>query len=481
MPRTMLKNYIGKFRRSGLTFEEINELTDADLEDLFVLPQDALSEKIKMLHSLFPAMEKELRNKRVTKKLLFEEYRQKHPDGVGFSQFKCYFAQWKSRIVPSMRKEHKAGDKLFVDFAGEKLTITEKGSEEKKMLEVFVAVLGASQLTFAQAVRSQQKEDFIPACEDALHYFGGVPAAIVPDNLRPAVTKSDKYEPTINETFADFAEHYGTTILPARAYKPKDKALVEIAINILYTRVYARLREKEFHSIEELNNAIYVALEDHNNQLMAGKDYSRRQKFEEIERTSLLPLPALRYEFKKQQFSTVMKNGHVALSQDKHYYSVPYNFIGKKVKVMYSRYTVEIFHNYDRIAVHKRHKSPFNYTTNKDHLPPAHRFVSELNTDRLIIWANDIHKDVRLYINQILDQKQHPEKSHKMCLGVLTLSKKVGNERLARACRRAMDYEIRDYKTVKRILEQGLDYYTDELEELPMPEHDNIRGENYYQ
>ncbi len=482
IPRNTLKKYIKNFKASGLSFAEINELNDKDLEELFAIQEEnPANEKLKILFSLFPAIDKELKRKGVTRQLLFEEYKSKYPDGVGRSQFKWYFSQWKSRVAPTMRMEHKAGDKLYIDFAGEKLTLTDKQTRETKQVEVFVAIIGASQLTYVEAVISQQKEDFISACEDALHYYGGVPAAIVPDNLRSAVSKSSKYEPTINETFADFAEHYNTTILPARAYKSKDKALVEGAVKIIYTRIYAKIRELIFYSLEELNKAIHTALEEHNNMMLTGRNYTRRQQFEEIEKTALLPLPALRYEFKKQLFVTVMKNGHVSLNTDRHYYSVPYKFIGKKVKVMFSRYNVEIFFEYDRIALHKRLRIKYDYTTDKEHLPPAHRFVSEWTPDRFMTMADEIHKDVRLYISQILNQKQHPEQAYKLCLGVLSFAKRVGNERLTKACQRALGYGIYNYKTIQKILEKGLDKHTeDEGEQLKMPEHGNIRGKDYY-
>ncbi len=266
-------------------------------------------------------------------------------------------------VNPTMHMEHKAGDKLYVDFAGDKLSIIDQQTGEIKPVEVFVAILGASQLTYVEAVMTQQKEDFIFVCENALHYCNGVPAAIVADNLKSAVSKSSKYEPTLNETFADFAEHYGTTILPARAYRPRDKALVENAVRIIYTRIYVPVKREEYFTLADLNVAIHIALEKHNNANLKGRNYSRRQQFDEVEKNMLLPLPALRYELKKHQYATVAKNGHVGLSADKHYYSVPYRFIGKKVKLLYSRHGVEIYYNYERIALHQRIKSAYQYTT----------------------------------------------------------------------------------------------------------------------
>jgi transposase len=482
--RNTLKKYIKEFERSGLSYAEVNDLSDKDLEDLFVKPEEkSLNPKLQAMFSLFPGMDKELKRKGVTRFLLWEDYRRKHPDGYGQSQFKKYFAQWKAQVNPSMHIEHKVGDKLYVDFAGDKLCIVDKQTGEVQQVEVFVAILGASQLTYVEAVMSQQKEDFIGACEGALHYYGGVPAAIVPDNLKSAVIKSSKYEPVLNETFADFAEHYSTTILPARAYRPQDKALVEGAVKIIYTRIYAKLRNQQYFTLDELNKAVLIALEEHNSTLLRGRNYSRRQQFEEVERQTLAPLPPLRYELKKQLFATVMKNGHVALSPDKHYYSVPFRFIGKKVKLMYSRSTIEVFYHYERIAIHQRIKGPYIYTTEKDHMASTHQFVSDWTPERFLNWASGIHEDVYLYILKILDRKQHPEQAYKSCIGILSFAKKVGNDRLIKACQRALGYGIYNYKTIQTILEKGMDQCdeTGESTQLEMPLHENIRGEEYYQ
>jgi transposase len=462
---------------------EINALCDKDLEDLFVKHEShPVNQKHETLFNLFPAMDKELKKKGVTRQLLWVEYKSNNINGVGRSQFNYYFARWKAQVSPTMRMEHKVGDKLYVDFAGDKLSIVDKQTGEIQSVEIFVAILGASQLTYVEAVMSQQKEDFIGACEGALLYYGGVPAAIVPDNLKSAVTKSSKYEPVLNDSFADFAQHYSTTILPARAYKPRDKALVENAVRIIYTRIYTKIRGNDYFTLEEINAAIRVALEEHNNTLLTGRNYSRKQQFEDVERVALAPLPPLRYELKKELYVTVMKNGHVSLNADKHYYSVPYRFIGKKVKLMYSRSVVEIFYHYERIAIHKRLKSPYNYTTDKDHLASAHRFVSDWTPERFLSWASGIHEDVHLYILKILDRKQHPEQAYKSCVGILSFAKKVGNERLTKACQRALGYGIYNYKTIQTILEKGMDKYDEkeDNENLQMPQHDNIRGEHYY-
>jgi transposase len=481
--RNTAKKYLAAFDASGFTFEEINSLNDKELEDFFggskEMPPD---KRLQALRRCFPHVDKELKRTGMNRRILWEAYRKEFPDGFQYTQFCFYYNQWKARVNPTMHMDHKAGDKLYVDFAGEKLSITDKETGEVIEVEVFVAILGASQLTYVEAVLSQQKEDFIAACEDALHYYGGVPAAIVPDNLRAAVTKSNRYEPTLNETFADFADHYGTTILPARAYRPRDKALVEGAVKIIYSRIYAPIHKQTYHTLAELNAAIKEALEVHNNQPLKGRNYSRRLQFEEVEREALSPLPALRYEFKKQHQATVMKNGHVCLGVDKHYYSVPYRFIGRKVKILYSRSNVEVYYHYERIAMHKRIKSPYSYTTDKDHLATTHRFMTEWTPDRFLEWAASIHEDVRLYILKILDRKQHPEQAYRSCIGILGFAKKAGNERLTVACQRALSYGLYNYKTIQQILENKMDQYQDSLfaDELPMPNHDNIRGEDYY-
>lgn len=482
--RNTVKKYLSTFRDCGFTFDEVNALNDKELEDLFGRSRERpISDRMQSMLRCFPHVDKELKRTGMNRHMLWQEYLREFPDGYQYSQFCFYFTQWRARVNPVMHIDHKAGDKLYVDFAGEKLSITDKETGEVTPVEVFIAILGASQLTYVEAVMSQQKEDFILACENTLHYLGGVPEAIVPDNLKAAVTKTNRYEPTINDTFADFADHYGTTVLPARAFHPRDKALVEGAVKIMYTRVYAPLGKTVHHSLNELNEAIHKELEDHNSRLLQGRNYSRRQQFEEVERETLAPLPVLRYELKKQLYATVMKNGHVRLGSDKHYYSVPYRFIGKKIKLLYSASTVEAYYNYERIAMHRRTKGPHHYTTDKDHMASTHQFVTEWTEERFLTWAASIHEDVRLYIHHIFDKKQHAEQAYKSCLGILSFARKVGNDRLVTACKRGLSYGIYNYRTIHTILERNMDQCQDSLfaDELPMPDHDNIRGEDYYQ
>ncbi|MFM8453689.1 MAG: IS21 family transposase [Gammaproteobacteria bacterium] len=480
--RNTIKKYLKEYALSGLTGEEVLRLSEKELERLFIKPEEKLLSGVQQaLFALFPGFDKELKKKGVTQQILWKRYREQYPEGVGRSQFNYYYHQWKQQSGVVMKMQHKAGDKLFVDYAGDKLSIVDKGTGEVQPVEVFVAILGASQLTYIEASFTQQKEDFVASCENAIHYYGGVPMAIVPDNLKSAVTKSHKYEPVINETLSDFASHYGTAILPARVYKPRDKALVENAVRLMYQRVYTKLHHHIFYSLEELNQALWIALEEHNEAKLSNKPYSRREQFEEMEKGELLPLPPLRYELKQQCYGTVMKNGHVCLGADKHYYSVPYRFIGKKVTIRYSTTQVEVHYKHDQIALHQRTRSSYHYTTEKEHMASTHRFVSEWTPEKFIHWAQSIHPVVYDYIVRILNTKQHPEQNYRSCLGILGFAKKVGKERLIKACERANHYEIYNYKMIQSILERGLDGDDNKPESASIPSHDNIRGGQYYQ
>ncbi len=484
LSRNTVKKYIALYQLLNLKIEDINQRTDGELEDLFSNNKtQTITPKLQGVYNYFPYMERQLKKTGVTKQMMWQEYYKKHPNGLKSSQFCEYYQRWSKKVNPVMHMNHKAGDKMFVDYAGKTLQIVDKESGEITQVQFFVAILGASQYTYAEASLSQKKEDFIQSVENALHYFKGVPAAIVPDNLKAAVTKSSRYEPTINETFLDFAEHYGTAILPARAYKPRDKSLAEGAVRIMYQRIYTKINKQTFYSVKHINQAIWKELEVHNNLNLTGRNCSRKMLFNEIEKTELSPLPLQRYEIKLMAQATVILNGHVLLGKDKHYYSVPYQYISKKVKIMFTSDTVEIFYKYNRIASHKRNMRPFNYTTVKEHMASEHQFVSEWSPQRFINWAASIDEDVKVFITRLLEIKHHPEQAYKSCMGVLSFAKKVGNQRLINACKRALEYGVYNYKIIQNILEKGLDNLKDESldeDQLKLPGHDNIRGDQYY-
>lgn len=481
--RNTVKKYLRIYHHDQLSWSAIEQMNDYQLTVHFC-PDDYREPcaKAKTLMALFPEIEKALKRRGMTRTKQWEEYLKKHADGYRFTSFCFYLTRWLNHSKPVMHIEHKAGDKMFIDFAGEKMHLIDQTTGERIEVEIFAAILGCSQLTYIEAVYSQTKEDLIGACENALHYYGGVPAAIVPDNLKSAVTKSSKYEPRLNETFEDFGNHYSTTILPARSYRPRDKALVEGIVKIIYQRVYASLDEQHFLSLEELNAAIKIELEEHNNKLLTGRDYSRRQQFEEVERSTLQPLPQYRYELKKQHVATVMKNGHVCLGADKHYYSVPYRYIGKKVKLLYHSSAVEIFYEYESIATHTRDMRPHKYTSVKEHLASNHQFVTEWSAEKFIADGEKIHTDVAHYITQVIETKKHPEAAYKSCMGILHFARKVGNDRLTNACRRAHRFGLYGYPQIENILNRKLDMIPDEEENTnPVPQHANIRGNDYYQ
>jgi len=483
--RTTVKKYIAAFEASNFPLKEVDALDDKALNELFgeINEKPKTNKRRETLLRCFPAMEKELKRTGITRATLHEDYIRQFPDGYKYTQFCDYFKIWQEKLTPTMHRTHKVGDKLFVDFAGKKLSYIDKESGEIIDAEIFVAILGASQLTYIEAVPSQQKEDFIRACENTMHYIGGVPSAIVPDNLKAAVTKSHRYEPELNQTFESFAQHYSTCILPARAYKPRDKALVEGAVRIMYTRIYVPVRRKVYHSLAELNAAIWENLELHNDKLLQGRDYSRRMQFEEIERKELGPLPVSRFEMIENFWAKVKTDGHVCLGTDKHYYSVPYRYVRAKVKIFFSESVVEVFCKNERIAVHKRDRTKFAYTTDNSHLSQQHQYSADRSSERYIERAAAIHDHVREVIEAIIKTNKHADQVSRSCEGVLSLEKKYGADRLAGACRRALDFGVHTkFKSIQSILEKNLDGHRESLfaDELPMPAHNNIRGEKYY-
>jgi transposase len=483
LSRPVTNDYYSKCHRHGLTYEIIKDMPDDELlKVLQTETVDVIDVRYKRIADSFEYFARELKRVGVTRHLLWEEYRRKDPDGYGYSQFCYHFQMWENSQEISMHMEHKAGDKLFVDFAGKKLAITDRRTGAIRPVEVFVAILGASNLTYVEAAMTQQKHDFIKVNVNTLHYLGGVPRAIVPDCLKSGVTKGDKYEPEINPEYLDFAHHYGTTILPARPHKPRDKALVEGAVKIVYSWIYARLRDRVFYSLEELNRAIRVELEHYNGRKMQRYGQSRCELFDEIEKTVLMPLPAQAYEIREYKRLKAQFNYHVYLSVDKHYYSVPHRYRGKQIDVLFTASTVELYHNNVRIAFYKRNRSKYGYTTVPEHMPPNHRWRDDWNAGKLISWGESIGDEVKLVVETVLSSRQHPEQGYKTCLGILNLAKSFGNARLVKACRRAIDYEQYSYRMIKNILQNNMDIRSEDpaLFDTAVPLHENIRGRDYY-
>jgi transposase len=482
--RPVVSDTIQKFKNSNISYEELAEMSDTDLNNLLSEKQQTTSSKADMLKQQFPDFAKELKNTGVTRQLLWEEYIEKNPDGLRYTQFCFHFQQWQKDEKISLHINHKAGDKMFVDYTGDKMEII-KPSGERIPAEVFVAILGASQLTYAEASLNQTQESFVRSNEHAIRYFGGVPAAIVPDNLKAGVIKPNIYEPDLNPLFADFAEYYRTAVLPARAGKPKDKSPVENAVKIVYQRVFAPLRNRTFHSIEELNQAIKERLEVHNSRKLTGMTVSRRELFEEIERKQLKALPISPYPIKYIQDNTLVGfNYHIELKEDKHYYSVPYLLRKQRVKIIYDDRNVAIYHDNLRICQHRRNRNSHKYTTMKEHMPEKHRFQDNWNPEKLKSWAGSIGDETKKAITHILEAKTHPEQAYKSCLGILGQAKKYGHTVLNLACRRALNMERVNYPTIAKEAEQIHEQYEQENESkqkslLPQM-HENVRGTEYY-
>jgi transposase len=469
LSRPVISQYLIDIANSALSYDEIQDMDDDSLTEM-ITGSNKKPERYLQLTKQFDYFAKELKRTGGTLQLLWQEYRAEHPDGYSYTQFCYHFQVWRSSCELTMHLDHKAGDKMFADFTGKKLTFINRQTGEIKEAEVFVATLPASQLTYVEAVESQQKQDWLMVNQNAFHYFGGVPKAVVPDNLKSAVHKPNFYEPDINPEYADFARHYQTVILPARPNHARDKAMVEGAVRIVYAWIFAALRNRLFYSLKDLNLAISEQLEIYNHKPMQKLKTSRRELFEQTEKYT-------RKQFRRYR---VYFNYHILLNDDKHYYSVPYRYRSKQVLVIYTDSVVEIFYNNQRIAFHKRDRTPNQYSTIKEHMPSHHKAYSEWNPQRLINWAADVGEHVKTVIEYILAHRKHPEQGYRVCLGILSLVKKYDKKRLNKACQKAIDYQNYSLKGIENILKNRLENYQQESFQL-LPEHSNLRGNHYYQ
>ena len=424
----------------------------------------------------------ERRRPGVTLELLHLEYLAKHPDGYQYTQFCDKYRQWLSGRGLSMRQVHRAGEKLFVDYSGKRPHFWDGVTGERVECELFVAVLGASNYTFAEATLSQQGPDFIASHVRALAFLGGVPAALVPDQLKSGVTKACRYEPTIQRTYQELAEHYGTTVLPARPQAPKDKAKVEVAVQIAQRWILARLRHERFFSLCELNAAIALLLTDLNERRMRVYGTSRRALFEQLDRPELRPLPSERFVYGEWRVCTVNIDYHVMVEH--HAYSVPHALVHHKVDARYSATTVELFYHGQRVAAHARSAQRGHHTTVAAHMPKAHQKHLQWSPSRLVTWAQTVGPSAAALVAAILEERRHPEQGYRSCLGLLRLGKRYGDERLEAACARCLALSARSYRHVDSVLKAGLDKQPlpEALSETapPLPTHDNVRGPAYY-
>lgn len=374
-----------------------------------------------------------------------------------------------------MMLDHKAGDKLYVDYAGKLLSYINKDTGEVIKVQVFVACLPYSDYCFAMAVPSQKLEDFIYALDCCLKNLGGVPQTLVPDNLKSAVIKASAYEPDINRALEDFANHYGTSVTPARPRKPQDKSLVENQVKLIYSRVYAKLREGTFFDLPSLNQAVAEKVGLHNQTRMQQKDYCREEKFLADEKHTLQPLPSETFEIKYYKEYKVAKNNHIYLGEDKHYYSVPFTYIGMNVKVIYTRSLVKIYYKAGLIATHIRHLKKGAYSTRKEHLCSHHQYYKERSPTYYLQRANNHSEVLYQYMEALFRQDKYPEQLYKTCDGILNMARKIDIEVFTKACTMAMEYQNYSYKFLKQILENRMTENQEDDLAKPLPTHDNIR------
>jgi transposase len=480
--RSTVRLCLNRVAAAGLIWPLPVTLSEPGLEALLFAPVGGSRPGIR--HRAEPdwtAIHHELRRPGVTLLLLWEEYRTIHTDGYGYSRWCELYRSWESRLSPTMRQAHPAGERLFVDYAGHTVDVVDGSTGELRPAQVFVAVLGASNYTYAEASWTQSLPDWIGSHVRALTFLDGVPRQIVPDNLRAGVLRANWHEPGINPTYRDLAAHYGTAILPTRVRKPRDKAKVEAGVLVVERWILARLRNQRFFSLTELNAAIATLVIDLNARPMRKLGVSRRQLFEQLDRPVLSALPAETYIYAEWRIRRVALDYHVDV--DGHYYSVPHRLLREQVEARVTARTIEIFHKGERVAVHLRGGARGRHTTLPEHMPQSHRRHAEWTIERIGQEATAIGAATASLTTLILRDKPHPEQGFRACLGILRLVRSYGRDRVEAACARGLEIGARSYGSVQSILQHGLDRQpptASELRgELPLL-HPNIRGSRYY-
>jgi transposase len=482
--RSTVQEYLHRTEQAKVPWPLSPEMDDANLENRLFPPAPLpFPEKRQM-----PSMEylhQERKKKGVTLQLLWHEYKETNPNGYQYSQFCERYRQWKKNLDVCLRQEYRAGEKLFVDYAGQTLPIQDPLTGETRQAHLFVATLGASNYTFAEATLSQDLPSWIQSHVHAFEFFHGVPEILIPDNLKTGVTHPCRYEPDLNPTYVNLAEHYGTVVIPARVRKPKDKAKVESAVLIAERWILAPLRHHTFFSPEELNQAIREKLQDYNLRKFQKLESSRKDLFETLDRPALKPLPQTPYEYAEWKKARVNIDYHIEV--DDHYYSVPYQLVKESVEVRFTPTTLEVLFKNRRVASHARSYRKGSFTTLKEHMPKAHQQSLDWTPSRIIRWAQQLGPHTENLVTQILQRKPHPQQGFRSCLGIIRLGKIYSKERLEAACAYAISIQGFFYKSVQSILKNRLDQkhtllpIREESTSLFPLEHPNIRGKEYYQ
>ena len=473
-----VNNYVARARRAGLTWPLPEGLDDARLEQLLFPPPAVVVGEERPVPD-WAAVHCELRRPNVTLGLLWEEYctRSGSRNTFGYSWFCQLYREWLGRLTPSLRQVHTAGERVFVDFAGHVMEVIDWSTGEIRKAEIFVAVLGASNYTFAEATWTQSLPDWIAVHVNMLTFLGGVPRQIVCDNLRAGITRACFYEPLVNRTYADLASHYRTAVLPARPYRPRDKAKVEVGVQVVQRWILARLRNRRFFALGELNEAIRELVNQLNDRPMRGWGTTRRALFEQVDKPALLPLPPTPYEYAQWKRCRVNFDYHIDV--DKHFYSVPFRLLRQEVEARITAKTVEVFHRGQLVTVHRRSLRAYRATTLTDHMPSSHRRYLGWTHERILRAARSIGDDTLALCRVILRSRPHPEQGFRSCIGILRLATRYDAERLDAACARALALGTRSYRSVAEILKNAQDIKARKTEQSSLF-HENIRGPDYY-
>jgi len=478
LPVSTVGIYLQRAEAAGLAWPLPEGLADSELQAKLLGGPVAETGAPNKEVPQWPQIHEQLRRKGVTLQLLWQEYRQAHPDGFQYSRFCELYNEWADTLDPVLRLPHEPGQKMFVDWAGMTMPIHHADGTTADA-SIFVAVLGFSNKTYAEAFANQQLPSWIAGHCHAFNFYGGVSRAVVPDNPKTAVIHASRYEPELHSTYQAMAEHYGTAILPARPKEPRDKAKVEGGVLIAERQILAALRDCKFFSVGELNQAMRPLLEKLNAQPFQKLEGSRNSLFDTQEKDKLLPLPAQAFEFATWAKAKVNIDYHVAV--DNHFYSVPYSLIHRQLDVRLTEQMVELFHDGKRVAAHPRSRVPGKFTTLDEHRPKSHQRYLEWTPGRMIEWARKIGPQCAKVVEYILAHKPHPEMGFRSCLGIIRLGKGAGEQRLEAACGRALRFGTCSYQSIKSILESGLDRQAEEPE-LPLSTatHENVRGQGYY-
>lgn len=476
--RSTIQDNLKRTRAAGLAWPLAPDLSDEMLEQRLF---GRAGTKSSLRHRFEPdwaALARELRRPGVNLTVLWEEYRAVHPDGYGYSRFCDLFREFERRLSPVMRQNHVAGDKVFVDYSGKKINIVNSATGEIREAEIFVAVLGASSYTYAEATWSQTLPDWIGSHVRLFKFYEGVPRLIVPDNLKSGVNKASFYDPEINRSYGMMAAHYGVGILPARPRRPRDKAKVEAGVRFAQTYILGRMRHQTFFSLNEANTAIKLAVQRINDHVMRRLGVSRKTLFTNIEKPLLRPLPPTQYEYAEWKLARVAPDYHIEV--DHFLYSVPHTLLHEQVDVRVTSRIVEIFHRSTRVAVHQRRYGGGRAGTHSDHMPNNHRFIAEWTPQRFERWARSIGPNTERLIVAVLATRRHPEQAFRTCLGILKLFRGLETARVEAAAAHAVTVGALTYKSVASILQNNLDRASPAAESASVLDHTNVRGPGYF-